>query len=470
MKSEKTRRMQNKRPPTRAELYQSRILVLGMGRAGSAAASFLLRLGARVTGYDADPTVLSSGRVKKLMARGLRVVSDLGRENFDWVVVSPGVAEDAEPMMIVKRCGLPVVDELDLASVFVPGEIVAVTGTNGKSTTTTLIARMLENAGRRVFVGGNLAPGKPLSTALSLGRRDYYVAEVSSFQLERSRWLAPEVAVILNITSDHLNRHGGLARYRESKFRILDRQSEADLAVLNRDDPIVMRAQKRGRAERLYFSLSRQVEGAYLLEGWFCYQGERIAPLSSMRLRGEHNVANALAAICVARSLGVTKRAIRKTLSSFVGLPHRLETVRRLAGVEFVNNSMCTNPVAGIRSLRAVALEATEGGRGKKGVILITGGREKGLDYKEYLVAVRRWAKWVVLFGENARKLAEELASAGFSRHEIADELRQAVELAWNRAERGDIVLFSPAFASFDRFRDFQQRGNAFRREVSRLA
>lgn len=470
MKSEVASRMQNSRPPTRAELFQSRILVLGMGRAGSAAAAFLLRLGAQVTGYDADSAVLSSGRVKKLVARGLRPVSELGRADFDWVVVSPGMAEDAEPMTIVKSWGVPVVDELDLASVFVPGEVVAVTGTNGKSTTTTLIARMLENAGRRVFVGGNLAPGKPLSAALSLGRRDYYVVEVSSFQLERSRWLAPEVAVILNITSDHLNRHGSLDRYRESKFRILDQQSEADRAVLNRDDPIVMKARRRGRAERLYFSLSRQVEGAYLQEGWFCYQGEKVAPLSSLRLRGEHNVANALAAICVARSLGVTKRAIRKTLGSFGGLPHRLETVRRLAGVEFVNNSMCTNPVAGIRSLRAVALEAAESGRRKKGVILITGGREKGLDYKDYLLAVKRWAKWVVLFGENARKLAEELTSAGFSRCEIAEELRQAVELAWKQAERGDIVLFSPAFASFDRFRDFQQRGNAFRREVNRLA
>lgn len=455
------------KPPTREELARSRVLVLGMGRAGSAAADFLMRLGAQVTGYDAESGVRTGAGVRRLASRGMKVVSSIAGIKADWAVVSPGLPDDCEPVAGLKRRGIPVVDELDLASVFVPGDIVAVTGTNGKSTTTALIAEMLAAAGKKVFVGGNLAPGRPLSAALALGRKDYYVVEVSSFQLERSRWLVPELAVILNITADHLNRHGTMARYREAKFRILDQQNEADQAVLNRDDPVVMKAERRGRAERRYFSLAGRVNGAYLEQGWFCYCGARVAPVKSLRLRGRHNAANALAAICAAKALGVGSAAIRNALVRFCGLPHRLEPVRTLGGVEYLNNSMCTNPAAGKSSLEAVAADIRLSAG--NGVVLITGGREKGLDFGEYLRSVARLAKWVVLFGENAAKLAGELARVGFSGYEIADELGQAVRAARARARRGDVVLFSPAFASFDRFRDFQHRGNAFKREVARL-
>lgn len=446
-------------PPTRDELVRSRTLVLGLGRAGTAMAGFLVRLGARVFGYDADPAVLAGTAVRRLAASGMKVVSRPLGARADWTVVSPGISDDSDVVTALRRKDAAIVDELDLASQLVGGELVAVTGTNGKSTTTALIAEMLRAAGKRVFVGGNLAPGRPLSAALGRARRDYYVVEVSSFQLERTRWLAPRVAVILNITADHLNRHRSMERYAECKARILDRQSGDDWAVLNRDDRLVMAAARRGAAKRRYFSLRTRVPGAFLQRGGLYFDGERVARSADLELFGRHNVANALAALCVARLLGVGSPAVRRALRRFRGLPHRLEPVRRLRGVTYLNNSMCTNPAAGITSLEAF----------DKKVVLITGGREKGLPIDDYVAAVARRARWVVLCGENGPRLAGLLSRTGFDRFVVTDNLRRAVAAAEARARPGDIVLFSPAFASFDQFRDFRERGRTFQKEVCRL-
>ncbi len=433
--------------------------MLGLGRAGSAIARFLMKLGAAVYGHDSDQSVLSGQAVKQLRQAGMVLAPKPEVVKADWAVVSPGISEDNEAVVELRRRGVPVVDELDLASQFVPGPIVAVTGSNGKSTTTALIGHILEVAGHRVFVGGNLAPGRPLSAALDVGPYDWYVVEASSFQLERAQWFAPAVAVILNVSPDHLDRHRSLAVYAECKFRILDHQSMSDWAVLNHDDSVVMKARGRGKADRRFFSMRRPVCGAYRSGGWLYFEGERIAPVSEMKLCGAHNVANALAAVCVARIVGTGVGAIRRGLAGFAGLPHRLERVRVLAGVEYVNNSMCTNPAAGIKSLEAF----------RRKVVLITGGREKGLPVADYVQAVARRAKQVILCGENAPKLGRALARAGFKRFQSAASLVAAVRAAKAIAQAGDVVLFSPAFASFDQFRDFQERGDAFRKEVRRL-
>ncbi len=448
------------RPPTRSDLAGAKVLVLGLGRAGTRVAGFLLRVGAEVSGFDENPAVLKTGVVQRLRQAGMIAARRPQTAKADWVIVSPGISEENELVRSLRARGLVVVDELDFASQLVKAPIIAVTGTNGKSTVTALIGEMLKAAGNRVFVGGNLAPGRPLSAALSGGLQDFYVVEVSSFQLERALWFAPDVAVILNLAPDHLNRHRSTTRYAECKFRILDRQSELGYAVLNGDDPVVMKAKDRGRAGKQFFSMRRRVRGAYRRDGKLWFEGRPVAAERQMKLRGKHNVANALAAICASRLVGAAPKALRKALAGFTGLPHRLETVRRKDGVEYVNNSMCTNPAAGVASLRAFAHK----------VVLIAGGREKGLPVDDYAGEMAKRAKYVILLGESARKLGRRLGRAGFARFELCDDLKSAVVRARAVAGPGDVVLFSPGFASFDRFADFQARGEAFRKEVARLA
>jgi len=450
----------------------AKVLVVGMGRSGVAVARFLLRAGAKVTATDEAAAVLASKAVVSLRTAGFRITRRSETARVDWAVVSPGVSNSNPLVRALRRRSVPIVDELDLASRYAGGPIVAITGTNGKSTTTALVARMLENSGKRVFYGGNLAPGRPLSAALLAGPRDYYVVEVSSFQLERVRWLKPKVAVILNITPDHLNRHGTVRRYADCKFRILDRQGQDDYAVLNRDDRLVFAARTRGEAEKHFFSLRRSSADAFLADEslWLSEgRGDRgkVLSVGELKLLGRHNVQNCLAATATVRRLGVGLPAIRRTLKTFTGLPHRLEHVRRLHGVDYINSSMTTNPAAGAKSLAAVATNGEEGG--VRNVVLIAGGREKGLPIAEYVRAMRRYASWVLLTGESSKRIARELAAIGFHRYSILPDLKAATIVARQKAQAGDAVLFAPGFASFDQFRDFEARGEAFRSEVGRL-
>lgn len=386
-------------------------------------------------------------------------------------VVSPGVSNNRPLVQALRRRLIPIVDELDLASLLVGGPVIAITGTNGKSTTTALIARMLENAGKRVFCGGNLAPGRPLSVALLERPKDYYVVETSSFQLERARWLKPRVAVILNITSDHLNRHGTVRRYADCKLRILDRQDRDDCAVLNRDDPLVYAARTRGKGEKHFFSLRRRHVDARFADGSLWADGREVLPVRRLKLPGAHNIQNCLAAIATVRLLGVGLEPIRRTLKRFAGLPHRLEHVRRLRGVDYINSSMTTNPAAGARSLEAIAgAGRNKGGGRSRRVVLIAGGREKALPTAEYVRAMRRYAKWVILVGESSTRLSRELDDFGFRSYDVLPDLKAALVAARDKAREGDAVLFAPGFASFDQFRDFEARGEAFRKGVNELA
>ncbi|MEO0079732.1 MAG: UDP-N-acetylmuramoyl-L-alanine--D-glutamate ligase [candidate division WOR-3 bacterium] len=452
--------------PTREWLKKARILILGLGRAGMSCAKFLLSIGAEVRGYDESGEVQNSKAVRELVRQGLILTERPLAVKPDMVVVSPGIGEDNRLVHALREEGVVLVDELDLASQLLAGAVIGVTGTNGKSTTTALIAKMLETSGKRVFCGGNLAPGRPLSDALMMQPKDYYVVEVSSFQLERARWFAPRGAVILNITADHLNRHRSIKEYAECKLRILDRQQKEDFAVLNALDPRLFAARRRGLAQKVFFTTKGPVcPGAYLARDEFWWSPEpgvreRVARRDILQLRGRHNIENCLAAICAARLFGVTPPAIRKALRGFRGLEHRLELVRVLNGVEYINNSMCTNPASGIRSLEAF----------DRPVILIAGGREKNLPIRDYVRAMVRRAKWVLLLGENRQRLAGLLAAAGYHRFELCSGMRDAVERAKDRARPGDVVLFSPGFASFDQFRDFQERGRAFKDAVRKLS
>jgi len=458
-------------------LRGAKVLVVGMGRSGTSVARFLLKAGAKVIGSDENPAALESKPVSLLMKAGMTSTRRPESARVDWAVVSPGISNNHPLIRALRRRCVPIVDELDLASRLLAaspvgqragGPIVAITGTNGKSTTTALTAQMLENAGKQVFCGGNLAPGQPLSAALLAGPKDYYVVEVSSFQLERARWLKPKVAVILNITADHLNRHGTVRRYADCKLRILDRQDRSDYAVLNRDDPLVYAARTRGEAEKHFFSARRRSADAFLADGSLWAGGHKVLPVRQVKLPGAHNIQNCLAAIAAVRLLGVGLSPIRRTLKTFTGLPHRLEYVRRLHGVDYINSSMTTNPAAGAGSLEAVATSGGAG-RGSRGVVLIAGGREKALPTMEYVRAMRKYATWVLLVGESSIRLARELDAVGFNRFDVLPDLRAALAAARAKARAGDAVLFAPGFASFDQFKDFEARGEAFRREVSNL-
>ena len=450
--------------PSPSSLRGARVLVIGLGRSGTAVARFLLRSGATVVGFDENPEALASPAASRLKRAGMRVTRQPQQAPVEWAVVSPGIDNKHPLISALRRRSIPIVDELDLASRFVRGPIIAITGTNGKSTTTAIIAQMLENGGKRVFCGGNLAPGRPLSAALLAGRKDYYVVEVSSFQLERARWLKPMVAVILNITADHLNRHGTVRRYADCKLRILDRQDKGDYAVLSHDDPLVYAARSRGRGEKHFFSMRRRSVEAYLTDGGLWADGHKVLPVEQVKLPGVHNLQNCLAAIAAVRLLGVDFPSIRRTLKTFAGLPHRLERVRRLQGVDYINSSMTTNPAAGATSLAAIAE-----GRGAGGVVLIAGGREKALPTTEYVRAMKKNAKWVILVGESSNRLARELDVLGFRRYDVLPDLKAALGAARTKARAGDAVLFAPGFASFDQFKDFEARGEAFRKEVSNL-
>lgn len=445
--------------PAPAALSGSSFLILGLGRSGQAAASALLAAGAAVHGYEERREMLETSAIAGLVRRGLRLTADPTQLNVDLAVVSPGWSDRHPLLRELKRRGAGIADELDLAARFVPGPVIAVTGTNGKSTTTALIAAMLSSSGCRVFCGGNIAPGKPLSAALNRKPYDWYVVEVSSFQLERSRWLAPHIALILNITADHLNRHGSMAEYARCKYRLLERQGREDSAILGWDDPRARAAARFGAARKYWFSAHRKVRGGYVNGGWFCFDGTPVAPLKLSRLPGSHNRLNVLAAISAACLAGARPAAIRRGLAGFAGLPHRLQQVRTLRGVTFVNNSMCTNPAAGARSLEAYP----------RAPIVIAGGQEKGLPTAVYVDAMVRRARRVVLIGESARAIGRALSRRGFDRFETAATLGDAVRAAARQARRGDVVLFSPGFASFDMFRDFQDRGRRFTREVRRL-
>lgn len=434
-----------------------RFLVLGLGRAGSSVARFLLSRGAEVVGYDDDPEVETRDGVRQLKGLGLITARDLAGE-FRLVITSPGFGPGSPVIRELTSRGYEVVDELEFASQFISGELVGVTGTNGKSTTLALLARMF-GPERRIFFGGNLAPGQPLSEAL-FDRYDLYLVEVSSFQLERCRKFHPRVGVLLNLAQDHLDRHGSLKVYWGLKLSLFKNQGPEDYGVVNWDDPEV-RARTEGLRSRVIpFSLRGKLDSGGSITGQeFCFFGEPVCPVSALKLPGEHNRYNALAALTVAKLLGASNLEIDRALRGFSGLPHRLEPVGVRDGVEYINSSMCTNPAGVVVTLRALSGP----------VVLICGGKEKGADPAPLVEEIRARVRWTILMGENRTRLAWLLRAQGYSQFDEVEELGAAVRLARVRARPGDKVLFAPGFASFDQFRDFQVRGEAFRNAVRDL-
>lgn len=447
------------------ELKGRHIVVAGLGRTGTALADFLLRRGARVTATEqADRESLGS-RPAELERRG--VLTELGGHNphtfesADLVVLSPGVPHTIRPVERALKNNVPVIGEIELAYLFIKTPVIAVTGTNGKSTVAVLIGRMLEYSGFKVFTGGNL--GTPLIEYANMdGTSDFAVVEVSSFQLDTIQEFRPKVAVLLNVTADHLDRYPDFKAYTHSKGRIFMNQEKGDTAVVNQADRASESLMPGISAEILPFNCPRGAEkGAWLEEDEVVLRvpgrGEAVLDCSGIDLAGVHNRENIAAAALASLAAGASFEAVREAVLSFKGLPHRMSRVAQIKGVEFIDDSKATNVDAAARALASFSGP----------VVLIMGGREKGGGYSELRPLLPGRVRHLVALGEAAGSIRAELGDC--APISLATSMEEAVRAALRAARPGDVVLLSPACASFDMYGSYAERGEDFERHVLTL-
>jgi UDP-N-acetylmuramoylalanine--D-glutamate ligase len=449
------------------ELKNKRVLVVGLGKSGIAAAMFLRRQGARVTVSDARSAVALAKEIPALLDAGVMVESGghglLTFRRQDLIVISPGVPLDTPEVKQVIGYGMPVIGELELASRFLKGRILAITGSNGKTTTTTLLGKILAESGASTLVGGNI--GRPVidlipeSTDATLN-----VLEVSSFQLETIEEFRPWIAVVLNITPDHLDRHGSFENYAAMKTRITERQQADDLLVLNAEDKPTQMVAAKTKAQIFWFSSRRPIKQGAFVHGESVVflpreggKAEPILPVAEIPLKGAHNIENVLAAVCAARLAGVPAETIRTAVASFKAVEHRLEFVRSLEGVEYFNDSKATNVDAAMKAVAAFP----------GGIHLILGGKDKDSDYTAMAPLLRERVKAVYTIGSAAEKIERELS--GVVKMVGAGTLDAAVREAKQAAVAGDVVLLAPACSSFDQFENYEHRGRVFRQVVEQL-
>ncbi|WP_183811563.1 UDP-N-acetylmuramoyl-L-alanine--D-glutamate ligase [Tunturibacter empetritectus] len=449
------------------DLKNKRVLVVGLGKSGLSAAMFLRGQGARVTVSDTRSAVALAQEIPALLEAGIMVESGghglLTFRRQDLIVVSPGVPMDTPEVKQVVAFGLTVIGELELASRYLQGQVVAITGSNGKTTTTTLVGKIFSDAGLPTQVGGNI--GLPVIDLVAKSTLETMnVLEVSSFQLETVEEFHPRIAVILNITPDHLDRHGSFEKYVTAKERIFARQDAGDALVLNGDDRVTQMCAARAKSEVFWFSGTKAVrKGAFVRDGvivWVEKEGgvtEPIMPVSEVHLKGAHNIENVLAAVCAARLAKVSAERIRASVASFTAVEHRLELVRKLNGVEFYNDSKATNVDA---TMKAVASFS-------KGVHLILGGKDKDSDYGLMAELLKERVKAVYTIGSAAEKIERQLH--GVVKMVAAGTMQTAVAEAAKAAVTGDVVLLSPACSSFDQFENYEHRGRVFRQLVNEL-
>jgi UDP-N-acetylmuramoylalanine--D-glutamate ligase len=449
------------------DLKNKRVLVVGLGKSGLSAAMFLRGQGARVTVSDTRSAVALEKEIPALLEAGIMVESGghglLTFRRQDLIVVSPGVPMDTPEVKQVVAFGLTVIGELELASRYLQGRVVAITGSNGKTTTTTLVGKILSDGGLPTQVGGNI--GLPVIDLVAKSTLETVnVLEVSSFQLETVEEFHPRIAVILNITPDHLDRHGSFEKYVAAKEQIFERQGAGDALVLNGDDRVTQMCAARAKSEVFWFSGTKAVRrGAFVREGvivWVEKEGgvtEPVMPVSEVHLKGAHNIENVLAAICVARLAKVSVESIRASVAGFTAVEHRLEMVRKVNGVEFYNDSKATNVDA---TMKAVASFG-------KGIHLILGGKDKDSDYGLMAELLKERVKAVYTIGSAAEKIERQLH--GVVKMVAAGTLETAVAEAAKAAVAGDVVLLSPACSSFDQFENYEHRGRVFRQLVNEL-
>jgi UDP-N-acetylmuramoylalanine--D-glutamate ligase len=451
------------------DLKGKHVIVVGLARSGAAVARFARAQGARVTANDAKPLERLGDAARALEAEGVAVVAgEHPADAFasaDLIVVSPGVPAGLAPLASARARGVPVVSEVEFASWYLKGGLVGVTGTNGKTTTTTLVGEVLRDGGFEIQVGGNI--GTPLVSLVETSRDDgWTVAELSSFQLELADHMRVHRAVLLNLTPDHIDRHGTMEAYAEAKGRIFANQTEEDLAVLNADDPLAAEFADRTRARVCFFSAGGELgAGVCVADGriqWRAAGGvsEEIMPVDDVPLFGPHNLENVCAALAVGRDLGVPNARMRETVRAFRGVEHRLERVADVGGVTFFNDSKATNADAAIK-----AIEAFDGRPGL--TVLVLGGQGKGQDFSVLAAPAKGRVKHAVLIGEAAEPIRAALEGVCPTSH--ATSMAEAVRAGLGVAEPGDRVVLAPACASFDMFDNYEHRGRVFKQEVEAL-
>ncbi len=491
------------------ELKNKRVLVVGLGRSGLAAARFLKARGARVTVSDSRPAA-TVAELPELLDEGIMVEAGshglLTFRRQDFIVVSPGIPLSVPELKTVRALGMRIIGELELGTQFLAGEIVAVTGSNGKTTTTSLLGEILQASGRPTLVGGNIGlpvvemvaesvelagrfspdgqkadPSAPTpsrkeraSGTPAVLRDDklkkmadqtvWSVLEVSSFQLETIESFRPRIALVLNITPDHLDRHGSFENYAAAKARITENQTAEDFLILNAEDKATQMVAAKTGAQIFWFSPRRQVKQGAFVQGETIFfravegrEPEPVMPVAEIPLAGAHNVENVLAAVAAAKLAGVSSEAIRGAVKAFRAVEHRLEFVRELGGVRFYNDSKATNVDA-----TAKALEAFPGG-----IHVILGGKDKGSDYRTLLPLLQSRASTVITIGSAAEKIETQLA--GLVKIERAGTLDRAIAYAHEHATAGDVVLLAPACSSFDQFENYEHRGRVFKALVHGL-
>ncbi len=450
------------------KLQGKKTLVLGAGKSGIAAAEFLARRGAVVALHDKKPIEDWSGEAKSLKDQKVGLIDgnlpSWLLDQIDLVVISPGVPTDSIPARYVDRKNGEVIGEVELAYRFTKGRIVGITGSNGKTTTTTLIGELLKDSGIPIQIGGNI--GTPLIDLIETSKENgWTVCELSSFQLETIKEFRPTVGICLNVTPNHLDRYDLFSDYAAAKHRLFMNQTADDVAILNADDEITASWAKGLKANVVLFSVKMELEEGLFLRGrdLICRSAgkERIlATRDEIFLRGLHNVENVLAAFAAGLACGASPDSMRETVKNFQGVEHRIEFVAKMGGVNFYNDSKATSVAA---TLKAVEALSEEDGK----IVLILGGRGKNAPYQPLENLIRKKVRRLVLIGEDAENISRELGKAA----EIvrAVTMGEAVEKSFQAAKRGDSILLAPACASFDMFESYEERGKIFKRKVLQL-
>jgi UDP-N-acetylmuramoylalanine--D-glutamate ligase len=452
----------------KTNLAEKKVLVFGTGISGIGAAKLLEKVQAEVILYDGNEKLCKEEIRKKLPNDSkceivLGALSEELLESLDLVVMSPGVPLDIPAVEQIKAAGIPIWGEIELAYQMSEGMVLAITGTNGKTTTTALLGEIMKAYAESVFVVGNI--GNPYTdAALSMTEDSYTVAEISSFQLETIDTFAPKVSAILNITEDHLNRHHTMEEYIRVKELITKNQTKEDYCILNYEDEVLREFGEKCPAKTVFFSSERKLEKGVFLDGdVICLKTDKetfeIVKTEELKILGKHNYENVMAASAMAYYAGVPMEVIHKAVTQFRAVAHRIEFVEEIDGIAYYNDSKGTNPDAAIKGIQAM----------NRPTLLIGGGYDKESSYEEWIQSFDGKVKYLVLIGQTREKIQEAAHKCGFMNTILADNLEEAVSICTEKAEKGDAVLLSPACASWGQFDNYEQRGDKFKEYVYAL-
>lgn len=449
-------------------IKNKKVLIVGLGKSGIAAVQAMVKLGATVTVQDSKDIDKIDGQLINFF-EGKGVEMCLGRvpedlSCFDMLILSPGVDPELPFIQEAEKAGAEIIGELEIAYRIARGHFVAITGTNGKTTTTTLTGEIFKKSGRATHVVGNIGVAV-ISKALDTVEEDWLITETSSFQLQTVKYFKPVVSAILNVTPDHLNRHHTMENYGSAKGRVFENQDESGYCVLNADDEICVKLASKCRAKVVWFSSTKQLDaGAFVRDGNLIIVEEggktvHLCGVDELNIIGRHNVENALAAAAISYYAGVNAEVIGDVLKSFGGVEHRIEYCGMANGVKFYNDSKGTNVDAALTAIRAI----------EKNIILIAGGDGKGQEFEPLVAGFEGSVKHMILLGRDGPKIAEAADKLGFKDYSYAADMGECVSKAFEMAESGDTVLLSPACASWDMYDNFEQRGNHFKQMVTNL-